>query len=397
LKPYDYFNHLTNRKEKPNKFKPMKKMISVFKVFAMFIMVLLSTSIYGQFSQLGPFMAGSADDAEKIFGAYISPYANGIGAGLSSGWYNTAKPHSTLGFDLTLTLNVAIIPTADKTFNPQSLGLGGNDIISRVDFSGTSSPTAAGKKSAGPEAIYYVYNPNTDTDYELARFNLPKGSGFGYTLNPMIQAGLGIYKETEIMVRYSPELSLGDGGKVGLWGVGLKHGLKQWIPFLKRIPIFEMSIMGGYTKLYSKSDINFQPSFYEGQPGIDVWPSINPDLYSDQEMYLGVQNITANLLLSANLPVICFYGGVGISSTTTDMQLNGFYPFPQIQGSQIVVSDDTAIKNPIDISIKNNDGSVTKPRYNVGFRLKMAVITIHFDYTYANYSIATAGLGVSLR
>ena len=380
----------------------MKKKNSALKVIAMFIMVLLSTSIYGQFSQLGPFMAGSADDAEKIFGAYISPYANGIGAGLSSGWYNTAKPHSTLGFDLTLTLNVAIIPTADKTFNPQSLGLGGNDIVSRVDFSGTSSPTAAGKKSAGPEAVYYT--EVNGTEYELARFNLPKGSGFGYTLNPMIQAGLGIYKETEIMVRYSPELSLGDGGKVGLWGVGLKHGLKQWIPFLKRIPIFEMSIMGGYTKLYSTSDINFQPSFYEGNSNIYVVPTVNPDFYSDQEMNLDISNLTANLLISVDLPVICFYGGLGISSTNTNLQLNGNFPFPVLDpleqyGTPMYVDDspNSTIKNPIDITIKNSDGSVTKPRYNVGFRLKMAVITIHFDYTYANYSIATAGLGVSLR
>ncbi len=355
---------------------------------------MFSTNNYAQFTQLGPFMAGSADDAEKLFGAYISPYANGIGAGLSGGWYNTAKPHSTLGFDLTLTLNVVIIPTADKTFDPQTLGLGGNGVVSRVEV-GNSSPTAAGERKAGPEAVYYT--EVNSTEYELARFNLPKGSGFGYTLNPMIQAGIGIYKETEIMVRYSPELSLGDGGKIGLWGVGVKHSLKQWIPALKRLPIFEMSLMGGYTKLYSTSDINFQPDFYEGQANIDVWPSINPDLYSDQEMYLGIENITANLLLSANLPIICIYGGIGISSTTTDLQLNGFYPFPEIQGNQVIVSDDTAIKNPIDITIKNSDGSTTKPRYNVGFRLKMAVITIHFDYTYANYSIATAGLGISLR
>ncbi|MCK7537016.1 MAG: hypothetical protein MZV63_41670 [Marinilabiliales bacterium] len=74
----------------------------------MSLMMLFSTTIFAQFSQIGSFMAGSVDAAEELFGAYISPYANGIGAGLSGGWYNTAKPHSTLGFDLTLTLNVAI-------------------------------------------------------------------------------------------------------------------------------------------------------------------------------------------------------------------------------------------------------------------------------------------------
>ncbi|OFX89048.1 MAG: hypothetical protein A2W99_02420 [Bacteroidetes bacterium GWF2_33_16] len=358
--------------------------------------MLFSTTIFGQFTQLGSFMAGSVDDAEKLFGAYISPYANGIGAGLSGGWYNTAKTHSTLGFDLTITLNVAIIPTADKTFNPLKLNLGDNDFISRVDIDGNSSPTAAGDMKSGPQVTYFTDIPLVG-ETQVAQFNLPKGSGFGFTLNPMIQAGIGIYKETEIIVRYSPELKLGDGGKVGLWGVGLKHSLKQWIPALKKLPIFEMSIQGGYTKLYSYSDINFQPSFYEGNPNISVIPSVSPDFYDNQEMYMGISNITANLLVSANLPVICIYGGIGISSTTTNLQLNGFYPIPELQGNQIVVSDDTAKKDPIDITIKNSDGSATKPRYNAGFRLKMAVITIHFDYTYANYSIATAGLGVTLR
>lgn len=377
----------------------MKKNMTFTRIFILSFMMLFSTSTFAQFSQIGSFMAGSADDAEKLLGVYISPYANGIGAGLSGGWYNTAKPHSTLGFDLTVTLNVAIIPTADKTFNPQTIGLGeGSSIVTRVDISENSSPTAAGKLSAGPEVVYYTEIEGTE--YELARFNLPKGSGFGYTLNPMIQAGIGIYKETEIIVRYSPELQYGEGGKVGLWGVGVKHSLKQWIPVLAKLPVFEMSLMGGYTKLYSTSDINFQPSFYEDMADITIIPSIDPDYYSNQEMYLGISNITANLLLSANLPVICIYGGIGISSTTTNLQMNGNFPFPvldNIYGTPMYISEETAIKDPVDITIKSSDGSTTKPRYNAGFRLKMAVVTLHFDYTYANYSIATAGLGITLR
>jgi len=375
----------------------MKKYKSILRISSIALFILFTTSIYAQFSQIGSFMAGSADDAEKLLGAYISPYANGIGAGLSGGWYNTAKPHGTLGFDITLTLNVAIIPTADKTFDPSFLlDRDAGSIVSRVELSGNESPTAAGKLSAGPQVTYYTDVPLVG-EQQLAQFNLPKGSGFGYTMNPMIQAGIGIYKETEIIVRYSPELQYGEGGKVGLWGVGIKHSLKQWIPGLKKLPIFEMSLMGGYTKLYSINDINFQPSFYEGNSEILVEPVINPDFYSNQEMYLGISNITANLLLSANLPVICIYGGIGISSTTTNLQMNGNYPFPELQGTQIIVSDDTSVKDPIDITIKNSDGSTTKPRYNAGFRLKMAVVTLHFDYTYANYSIATAGLGITLR
>ncbi|MEE4197329.1 MAG: DUF6588 family protein [Bacteroidales bacterium] len=374
----------------------MKKHRFFAKIMA-FSLLLVSSTTFAQFSQIGNFMAGSAEDAEKLFEAYISPYANGMGAGLSAGWYNTAKSHKLGGFDVTVTLNTAIIPSADKTFDPAGLSLGeGSSLISRVDFSDNESPTAAGKKEAGTLVTYYTELPLAG-ETELASFNLPKGSGFGYTPTPMVQLGVGTVKETDIIVRYSPELSIGSGGKVGLWGVGIKHSLKQWIPALKRLPVFEMSVMGGYTQLTSTTDINFMPSFYQDySSNVNVLP-YDESFYSGQQMLLDINNITANLLVSANLPVICIYGGVGISSSTTNLKLAGNYPFPQIQGDQVVVDYDTAVKDPIDISIKNKDGSVTQPRLNAGFRLKFAVVTLHFDYTYANYSIATAGLGVTLR
>ncbi|MFP4025995.1 MAG: DUF6588 family protein [Thiohalospira sp.] len=376
----------------------MKKNSSLT-IIAFSLVLFLSTPAFAQFSQVGAFMAGSAEDAEKLFEAYISPYANGMGAGLSAGWYNTAKSHKLGGFDVTVTLNTAIIPSADKSFDPATLGLGTSDdpnyFITDVRFSGNESPTAAGKKETGSEVSYYTEIDGNE--YELASFNLPKGSGFGYTPTPMIQLGLGTVKETDLIVRYSPELSFGSGGKVGLWGVGIKHSIKQWIPALKRLPVLEMSVMGGYTSLISTSDINFMPSFYEdNSTNVDVLP-YDESFYSNQQMLLDVSNITANLLVSANLPIICIYGGVGISSSTTNLKLAGNYPFPELQGNQLVVDYDTAIKDPIDISIESKDGSVTKPRLNAGFRLKFAVVTLHFDYTYADYSIATAGLGVTLR
>lgn len=374
----------------------MKKNKSLTKIIAFSFMILFSSTTIAQFSQVGAFMAGSAEDAEKLFEAYISPYANGMGAGLSAGWYNTAKSHKLGGFDVTVTLNTAIIPSADKTFDPTILGLGTSDdpdyFITDVRFSGDESPTAAGNKEAGSQVSYYTEIGGTE--YELASFNLPKGSGFGYTPTPMIQLGLGTVKETDLIVRYSPELSIGSGGKVGLWGVGVKHSIKQWIPALKRLPVLEMSVMGGYTKLTSTTDINFMPSFYEDfSNDVNVIP-YDESFYSGQQMLLDVSNITANLLVSANLPIICIYGGVGISSSTTNLKLAGNYPFPD---EHLVVDYDSAEKDPVDISIKSKDGSVTKPRLNAGFRLKFAVVTLHFDYTYADYSIATAGLGVTLR
>ncbi|MFW5821360.1 MAG: DUF6588 family protein [Bacteroidota bacterium] len=36
-------------------------------------------------------------------------------------------------------------------------------------------------------------------------------------------------------------------------------------------------------------------------------------------------------------------------------------------------------------------------RLNIGMRIKLGVLTIHGDYTKANYSMVTAGIGISFR
>ena len=48
----------------------MKKYKSILRIFSIALFMLFTTSIYAQFSQIGSFMAGSADDAEKLLGAY---------------------------------------------------------------------------------------------------------------------------------------------------------------------------------------------------------------------------------------------------------------------------------------------------------------------------------------
>jgi hypothetical protein len=124
--------------------------------------------------------------------------------------------------------------------------------------------------------------------------------------------------------------------------------------------------------------------------------------WDDQKMELTVSNWNVNLLFSADIPVITFYGGVGISSSKTSLSMIGNYPTPDnydIGQNKPVVDQNGYIKNGEfpKVSIGGKDGTLTKPRLNAGFKLKLAIIHINFDYTYANYSIATAGLGISFR
>ncbi|HAF28467.1 MAG TPA: hypothetical protein DCG75_05400 [Bacteroidales bacterium] len=370
------------------------------KLYITAIVLLFTSQVFAQFGQLGQVLSTGEDDAKKIFEAYLSPYANGMGAGLSTGWYNTAKPHKLGGFDLTVSFNLAIIPISDQSYDANDLNLGDPANGLTVDVTGDKSSTAAGKNTAGQQVTY-----NQDilgVDIPVTSFNLPKGTGFAYTPMPMIQLGVGLVKETELNFRYSPDIEWGNGSKMGLWGVGLKHSIKQWIPAVNKLPLFDLTFQGGYTKLKSTTALSFQPSAYEDMGIIksgDIVLDI-PGFYDNQEMLFDVSNITANIIVSGDFKIICIYGGVGISSSTSTLQLNGNYPFPEVINNttgQLEISDATALSDPIDITIKNSDGSATKPRFNAGFRLKFAVVTINFDYTYANYSVASAGLGISFR
>ena len=160
--------------------------------------------------------------------------------------------------------------------------------------------------------------------------------------------------------------------------------------------------MYGYTNVDVQAKLNGITPDFLGVPD----NTTNVD-WDDQQFSMIAQGHTANFLIGAQLPVVGFYGGVGISVTQTNLKLGGFYPIPTVNVGDplngvapfLEVTDASAEmgKDPIDIEIKNQDGNTTKPRFNVGMRFKFTIVTIHFDYTYANYSVATAGLGFSFR
>lgn len=342
---------------------------------------------YSQIDEIGKFLAGGVDDAEELANGYLAPYFNAFGASLTGGWYNTAKPHQLGGFDITATFNTAIVPNSDKTFDLSELTLGTLKLAPGAD---NTTPTIAGENSTGSRLNYNTGNSLP----EVEAFDMPPGTGWAYIPSPMLQMGVGLIKDTEIIGRYMPTYNR-DDAKIGMWGIGFKHGLKQWIPFIKKVPILHLTVHYGYTKLNSSIGIDVTPGDIGAEDltnGVVSW--------EDQKMDFVTQSHTGNLLVSANLPIVCFYGGIGFATTKTNFKLLGNYPSisaTNIAAGNIVVDENSFLADPINTEFKNSDGSATKPRFNAGVRFKFAIVTLHFDYTYANYSMATAGLGISFR
>ena len=354
----------------------MKKLFAI--IPGLFLMA--GTSM-GQLNSID-FFKGGVHDANYLLKEYVSPWAVALGTSLNGGWYNTAKPHSLGGFDITFTANLTLVPDASKTFTIDE---------SKLEFLSLDAPslkvasTIAGKQEEGPVLLY------EQAGKTLVSFNSPGGTNVDFIPLPMVQVGVGLIKGTELVGRFLPRLNILDAGSIGLWGIGLKHSIIQWLPGHKLIP-FELSLFGGYTRLSSSAGVDFGPSEYT-----DATVTTTKS-FDDQEVKMDVSAWTVNLLASKTLAVITLYAGAGYCATNANLALKGNYPLYHIDDTNpadpvLVIDDSDVYLDPIDLNVKSLSGL----RLNAGFRLKFAVFTIHADYTYASYSVFTAGLGFSFR
>ena len=366
----------------------MKRTNSFLLLFITLTFVTGSISTQAQIREFGNFATTGVDDAEELFTAYISPYLNGFGASMTGGWYNTAKTHKLGGFDLIISLNAAIVPEEYRSFNVDELNLTN---IQRAEGTSETSSTIAGETENGP-MMDYAYE-----DFDSSAFELPPGTGIPFVPSPMIQVGIGLIKGTDIMGRYMPQVGVEDKGKFGFWGIGLKHDIKQWIPVLKSTPVLNLSVMGGYTHLNSYVALHATPGDLNLE---DYAAGIDPSTWDDQKLIASANSFTANLVVSANLPVVSFYGGVGFAYTKSNLKLEG--NFPTITGITVENMQPVPLVEPqadvIDIEVENQDGGFTKPRLNIGVRFKMLkILMLNVDYTRANFDVVTFGLGITFR
>ena len=356
------------------------------KLFARRILILMVTSFlfssvtFSQFDKFD-FLKSSTSDGVKFLEAYMAPWINAFGAGLNGGWYNTAKPHKLGGFDVTAGLNVGFVPSSAETFDLSTLGLSSN-----LNPKTGTPPTIAGPDENGPVMTY------SDGVYTLATFNTPPGIAWKYIPVPTAQVGIGLPLGTEIKGRFIPRLRLDREnfqGDIMLWGIGLMHSIMQYIPGNDLLP-FDASVFAGYTRLNGNVSINLQPPSFT-----DYSPTYNINSFSDQNLSATVTALNVSAIGSVNLAVITFYGGLGYTKTSTILKLTGNYPTPVLVGTSPVYNDSGVKKGESfgEMNVENFSGL----RANIGFRLKLAVVTIHADYTRAQYNVVSTGLGISFR
>jgi hypothetical protein len=334
------------------------------------------------------FFKAGINDGMMLMEAYIEPFANAFGAGFNSAWYNTAKPHKFGGFDVTLSVSAGFVPKNALEFNLADINFSSLELVN--PSGNTIAPTISGKDVEGPALQVMQDVPGMPgTQVELVNFNSPPGTGYGVVPAPMLQAGIGLPLSSEIKVRYIPTTPI-DEGSLRLIGGGFMKSITDHIKALKMLPV-NVSAFGGYNHLRGIVPISVEPDTdvnYENYTLSD---------FSDQSFIVDVSSWNISLVGSVNLPIVTGYAGIGYGKTSTRMNVDGYIPLPtvdpDISTTEPVYTDAGVVEEVQGINIKNFSGL----RVNVGGRLKFGVFTIHADYTYADYNVLTAGIGVSFR
>ena len=321
------------------------------------------------------------NDASKFIEAYFSPIGESFGAGMNNGWYNTAKPHKFLGFDFTVTLNMVSIPEEMLTFDPNQIsGTDGSFSLNEAqlpdeNFSGDETPTILG---SGEGAVIRYERVNDYADATV--FDMPYQGSVNKNLIPvpMISGGIGLIKKTELDFRYLPNYNFSFGflndGSIGLWGLGLKHDLLQYIPVIGNTIPLDLSLQFGHTQF--NTSFSFNPLEESSMDNIE------------QDISIKVNATTFNLIASKKILMLTGYVSLGYNASNTifnsndngEFRFNARYPTYTFN-----------LPNEIKFQSENH------MRSNIGARINLSIISIQFNHTFSKYPVTTLGVGVSLR
>jgi hypothetical protein len=330
------------------------------------------TQTMAQSDDAGKLLQNGLADGKYLLTGYLAPVVKPLSLGLNQGWYNTAKPHKTFGVDLTVTVSPMFFPSSDSYYTVDNSKLTEVELLTKAGGTAQTQPTKV-PTMLGPTDPAPVYQKKGNTD-PANQFEGPGGLNIKKTVGnyipvPMATLGIGLPKSIELRFRFCPTLTQ-DNFKFNLFGIGVMHDIKQYLPGIKLLP-FDLSAFVGYTHM--QVDANF------GKSNSKV-------IEQDERGVFQVNSTTIQGVISKKVSVLTVYGSVGYNIAKTKIAMKGTYDFNDNNKA------DAGEVNPLTLAF-----AASGPRISGGFRLKLAVFTLHADYTLQKYSSVSAGFGINVR
>jgi hypothetical protein len=331
-----------------------------------FIIILIFPFICWSQSGFESILLAVESDSKKIFKRYMNPLMKGAIYSSNAGWYNTAKVHKKLGIDLSLRLNASFVPSSEQIFS-----------VTDLDYISTEAinlPTIAGESRQ--ENLIITIPSDENLPEMTTTIKSPKGIKSRLPLGaipaPVLQLGIGIPFDTEIIIRYSPEYHR-RGIDMSLKGIGVKHNLLQYFGPIDKFPL-NVSAFASFSKMKIDYDIQSFSSL-EG---------------SGQVAQFSLNNYNLLLLASLDVLVVNFYGGIGLTGGSSSFKMLGQYDLEYQTQSNIPIQ--RTLKDPIDMNFKASDFQTT-----LGAKFKFLIFSAFIDFTFQEYNTLSAGISANFR
>lgn len=330
----------------------------------MIVLILISHFSVSAQEYLDDLLAAGIKDAKRFATGYTTPAAEALLYNSANGWIRSAEVKAPLKFDISVIGNVSFVKDKHKTFIVNSTDY--NNLYFRDGSSIKEVSTALGENN--PEIIVYSQVQN-EFITERVEFQLPQGlasASINMLPTAFVQGRLGLFKATEIKVRFLPTIKQEDV-KVGLFGVGLQHEFTQWLPEEELFPV-AISGLIAYSNLKGSYDFSKE----------NVVVGLNNKFNLKQNSWV------FQLQASTKFKVINFYGGIGYVLGKSEFDVLGTYKVKS--GIPILENSDTFF-DPFSIVTK-----VSGLRGSLGANLQLGFFAIHADYNIAEFNNASVGL-----
>ena len=338
----------------------MKRLLTVF--------VVLSCPVLIAQTSINTIFAAGIEDAEKFTTDYLAPFSESAIYTFSTGWYNTADAKPLGGFEISF---IGSMTSHKGKEDKQTFILDPND-YQNLDFvqnSGVARPVSSALGDLVGTRVFVEGEVAGVTVRE--EFELPSGlsaEGLNFVPAGYLQASVGLFKGTEIKVRFLPKIKY-EGAAVGLIGFGLQHDFTKLLPADKILPVAISGVIG-YTQLNGDYDLS-DSGIIDG---------------SNQRIEAQMSTWAFNAVVSTKLPIINFYGGIGYVTGKSQTDVLGEYNVTRGPFQSETYEDPFSITEKI--------SGVTG---NIGAKLKLGFFRLHADYTIGEFNTVTAGVNFGFR
>lgn len=303
--------------------------------------------------------------------SYVQPVSDAFGAGMNSALFRTADAGGGILPKIDIYVGVSVTGTlmarSNRTFLPmdgEAINLANRTVL--TEYTGGAAPTAFGSTNTPDAQVQFrdeqtgllLREDPTDPTSAPVRLTLPPGV-VDTPVAPLIipQIGAGTAFGTDVMLRYLPKTRLKSYGTIGVFGLGIRHSISQYIPMS---PV-DLAVQGVY------NSVTLEDQALEG----DV---------------LDASGYAINLQASKSLPVlpVTFYGGLQYETFSAEYAYE-FDPASFSNSSDI---------DPVSFTL-DQDAS-NSVRGLAGVSITLAVVRINADYSLAANDVVTLGIGVQL-